>query len=580
MEPETQSRKRKKTVADEVAEGMKAEEKGAASFGEQVKTAMGWGTDVEVEKNATASLPPPASRLVNVPLDLLSESPTNPRKTFGGMDALAQSLKAVGMMVPLIVRKLAGSELHEIVAGHRRFRAAKEAGLESVPCDVRALNDVQVLEIQITENLQRVDLTELEEAEAYESMQGRFGYSVEQIAAKVGTSKATVYSRLKLTALCGEARKAMADGVLPGSVAVPLARLPTHALQAKALKEMTSRFADDNGQFQVISARPAIDWVQREFCHTLKSAPFSLKDEMLLPEAGSCDACPKNSKSATPGLFDDLRQAGQVCTDVGCFRQKASAAWAKKAAAEEKKGAKVLKLDEGAKLFPHGSQLPYGSKYVDMSEPNHADSKKRTWGELWERQPEDKRPQRVVAPDREMKAHDLVERDALVKALADGGLKWAQVEMSRSEDLKEEKTEAKELREAHDTRQKVVAAAALKIADSVARVGMDDVAWRMLARGLAGQWQRKEILDALGWESVEEKIERGQRQDLVRFLFVKAIVEGDDGDVSDGYSDPLKRFAKAHAVSLSDIEKAIENSEKAEALMGAKKFNPKSKKEQ
>jgi len=572
MKPKTQSRSGKKTVADDVTEGMKAKEKGTASFVEQVKTEMGWGADVE--KNAAALLPPPASQLVTIPIDLLSESPTNPRKTFGGMDALAQSIKAVGMMVPLIVREMAGSERLEIVAGHRRFRAAKEAGLASVPCDVRALNDVQVLEIQITENLQRVDLTELEEAEAYESMQVRFRYSVEQIAARVGTSKATVYSRLKLTALCGEARKAMADGVLPSSVAVPLARLPTHALQAKALKEMTSRFADDDGQSQVISARPAIDWVQREFCRSLRGAPFSLKDAMLLPDAGGCDVCPKNSKSATPGLFDDLRQAGQVCTDVGCFRQKASAAWAKKAAAEEKKGAKVLGLDEGAKLFSSGSQLPYGSRYVDMSEPNHADSKKRTWGELWERQPEDKRPQRVVAPDREMKAHDLVERDALVKALAESGLKWAQIETSRSENLKAEKTEAKELREAHDIRQKVVAAAALKIADSVARVGMDDAAWRVLARGLAGQWQRKEILDALGWESVEEKIERGQRQDLVRFLFVKAIIDGDDGDASDGYSDSLKMFAKAHAVSLADIEKAIENSEKAEALMGAKKVSP------
>lgn len=544
----------------------------APSFEDQLKSAM---PSIVKETGNDASLvkfPTPAKTIAYFPLKALRESPTNPRKTYAKMEQLIASVKSGGLLVPLIVRPVAreGDQpfVYEIVAGHRRFRAAKEAGLRDAPCDVRSLTDAQVTEIQITENLQRSDLTDLEEAETYETLRDVHKYTVDQIATKIGTSKATVYSRLKLLALCPEARKALGDGLLPPSVAVPLARLPTHKLQASALKAMKERWVYD----EKIGAREAVDFLQRDFCRSLRGASFSLKDDGLVPEAGSCSACPKNSANAVPGLFEDLKGAGQTCTDVPCFESKQKAGWKRTAEKEEKKGAKVLTLDEGAKLYQYG-QLAYQTKYVELATKNHADPKKRTWGELYDLAGE-AAPPRIVAPDKGMAVHELVDREALVKVLAETkGFKWAEAETERSASLKDEKPKDREKREASEAREEAMALAVAKAAAVYAKDVKDDPVWRLMATGLCSTFASKEVLEALGWEDVD-RITSGKATvaECVRFVIVKTLLADRDVDYSEGYPESLKRWTRLMDVDVGAIFDAQAATAEAEKLMkGSKK---------
>lgn len=551
----------------------------APSFTEELKAAIGVNPDGAGNEAALVKFPTPAKTIAYFPLKALRESPTNPRKTYAKMEQLIASVKSGGLLVPLIVRSIAreGDQpfVYEIVAGHRRFRAAKEAGLKEVPCDVRELTDAQVTEIQITENLQRSDLTDLEEAETYETMRDVHNYSVDQIATKIGVSKATVYSRLKLLALCPEARKALADGLLPASVAVPLARLPTHKLQASALKTMKDRwtFEGADGVRETIGVRDAVQFLQREFCRSLKGASFSLKDETLVPEAGACSDCPKNTANGKPGLFEDLKGAGQTCTDVSCFDSKAKANWKRTAEKEEKRGAKVLSLDEGEKLYAYG-QLAYQAKYVELDAKNHADPKKRTWGELLELLPAESAPPRVVAADKALEPHSLVDREALVKALAESkGFKWAETEVDRATSLKEERPAEREKRQQAELREQSMHLAIAKAASVYAKDVKDDPLWRLLASSQASTYANPEVLNALGWDDLE-RITSGKASvaECVRFVIVKTLLSDHDADYSEGYPESLKRWTKTQGADVGDIEKAQAAAAEAEKLMkGSKK---------
>jgi ParB/RepB/Spo0J family partition protein len=142
------------------------------------------------------------------------------------LQELARNIKAVQVIEPIIVRPKAGREepeIFEIVAGERRWRASREAGLEAIPAIVRALDDGEVLEIQLVENLHREGLHELEEAEGYEILMQQHRYDIEQLCAKVGRSRAYVYARLKLLALDKKSREAFYAGKLTAATALLLA---------------------------------------------------------------------------------------------------------------------------------------------------------------------------------------------------------------------------------------------------------------------------------------------------------------------------------------------------------------------
>jgi ParB family chromosome partitioning protein len=202
--------------------------------------------------NTNGEALPEKQDLRNVPLSSLVESQTNPRKAFDadGLKGLIESVREKGVLVPLLVRPCeddAGTEGYEIVAGARRYRAAKAAKLAEVPCIVRDLNDQQALEVQVIENLQRTDVSELEEADGYQLLMDRGAYDVQALAKKVGKSKEYIYGRLKLRELSAPAKKQLAAGKITAGHAVVLAR-QREEVQLELLDQVTDKYNPLNVQ--------------------------------------------------------------------------------------------------------------------------------------------------------------------------------------------------------------------------------------------------------------------------------------------------------------------------------------------
>jgi ParB family chromosome partitioning protein len=140
----------------------------------------------------------PGEKIQQVSLASISPSPLQPRKRFApeALQELVDSIRQHGIIQPLIVRTSEGK--HELIAGERRWRAAQEAGLREVPVIVRHATDLEVLEISLIENLQRADLNPIEEAQGYARLAGEFGMRQEDIALKVGRSRAAVANAVRL----------------------------------------------------------------------------------------------------------------------------------------------------------------------------------------------------------------------------------------------------------------------------------------------------------------------------------------------------------------------------------------------
>lgn len=316
-----------------------------------------------------------------IPIAKLVESPSNHRrKSWGDLDELAASIASKGVLVPICVRPAPAGLVEgafEIVYGHRRFRAATKAGLAEMPALVRHLNDIEVIEAQVIENADREDVHPLEEAEGLEQLLAPRGpYSVDDIAAKLGKSRGTIYARLKLLDLTKESREAFYEGKVSPSTALYLARVPAE-LQPAALQAITPRWRDaDAGP---MPAREASRILQQEFMHDLAAAPFALDDAELVPAAGACTTCPKRT-GAQADLFADVEGAN-VCTAPDCYREKVDAVWARKKAAAEAGGARVLSEKEARAAFD-GRYLRYGGEFVEPDSHCERDPKQRSYAKL------------------------------------------------------------------------------------------------------------------------------------------------------------------------------------------------------
>jgi len=280
------------------------------------------------------------------------ESPTNPRKQYSGIEELAESIRTYGVLQPILVRP-SESNAYECVFGHRRLRAAKLLGLEAIPATIRDLTDTEVLEAQLIENTQRQDIHPLEEGAAYHQLHESLGYTVDEIAAKVGKSRETVYARMKLCALSDGPRAALLEGTLTPSIALLIARIPVEKLQDEALKKLTTK----NYEGDPPSYRSALEIVQRDFMLRLAGAPFSPKAADLVPGVCACVVCPKRT-GAQPDIFPDVSHA-DVCTDPTCFAAKRDAAWAVRAAKAKDEGQRVLSAKESKAAFGYENRPSY-----------------------------------------------------------------------------------------------------------------------------------------------------------------------------------------------------------------------------
>jgi ParB family transcriptional regulator, chromosome partitioning protein len=152
-----------------------------------------------------------------VPIELIRPGAFQPRRRFADaeLEALAQSIKEKGILQPLLVRPLAGEEVDfELVAGERRWRAAQRVGLHDVPVIVRSITDSEALEIALVENLQREDLSPLEEAEAYSRLINELGRTQASLADAVGKSRSHVANTVRLLSLPAPVRRRLDEGEL------------------------------------------------------------------------------------------------------------------------------------------------------------------------------------------------------------------------------------------------------------------------------------------------------------------------------------------------------------------------------
>lgn len=296
-------------------------------------------------------------------------SKTN-RKRFSQakLDELAASIRAKGVAQPILLRRVEPTahepQQYEIVAGERRFRASIIAGLATIPAMLRILSDVEALELQILENLQRDDPHPLEEAEGYERLMLERNYDVDQLADKLNKSRSYVYGRLKLCALTTSVREQFLDDKFSAATALLIARIPNPALQVKAAKEVCE--TDCWGEPK--SYRAQRDLLRQRFMLDLKNAIFAIKDAGLLVDVGSCTDCPKRSGNQQDAFQGEKHE--NLCTDPDCFAEK-TAAHSKKAKQKAAElGQTVISGEEAKKIMPN----TYGNLkggYTDVDHEFH-----------------------------------------------------------------------------------------------------------------------------------------------------------------------------------------------------------------
>jgi ParB family chromosome partitioning protein len=270
-----------------------------------------------------------ATEYRNVPLSVLNESKTNPRRTFEptALKELAESIRSQGVLSPLLVRPLPENGF-EIIAGARRYRAAQMAEQSTVPVRIVNLSDAASLEAQLVENLIRSEIHPMEEAQGFRALLDldEPKYSIEQIAAKVGKSPVFVASRLKLADLVPAAVDAFYADEIGVGHALLLAKLPGN-VQEQALSACFKEVYNNGAKPAriLLPVRNLQFWIDSNILLVLKDAPFNKRDAQLVPAAGSCADCPKRTGHNKLLFGDDLGRQGDRCTDPNCFQAKVSA---------------------------------------------------------------------------------------------------------------------------------------------------------------------------------------------------------------------------------------------------------------
>ncbi|HYM73689.1 MAG TPA: ParB/RepB/Spo0J family partition protein [Stellaceae bacterium] len=203
-----------------------------------------------------------------IAIELIRPGVYQPRRYFDEteLEALAQSIREKGVLQPLLVRPVDEAEAaFELVAGERRWRAAQRAGLHQVPVLIRVLADAEALEIALIENLQREDLSALEEAEAYRRLMQEFGRTQAALGEAVGKSRSHVANTLRLLGLPETVRRQLEEGALTaGHARALLAAADPAAVAAEIIRRglnvrMTERLVQGRTARPATSARPAPD---------------------------------------------------------------------------------------------------------------------------------------------------------------------------------------------------------------------------------------------------------------------------------------------------------------------------------
>lgn len=206
-------------------------------MGTQKKSGLGRGLDALFSSAITDS----EDSVKTVPVTSIIPNPMQPRTIFNQDELidLADSIKEHGVIQPLIVNEKPDGQ-YVLIAGERRLRAAQMAGLSTVPVISRTADDQELLELALIENIQREDLSPLEAAEAYKSLEENFNLTHEEISKRVGKNRTSVTNTMRLLKLPGEVRKALLDKKITEGHARALLSLPTAQSQISAMNHVVS----------------------------------------------------------------------------------------------------------------------------------------------------------------------------------------------------------------------------------------------------------------------------------------------------------------------------------------------------
>lgn len=228
------------------------------------KGGLGRGLDALFEDNSDLS-----SSVSELRISQIEPNRAQPRRHFDeqALAELAESISQHGVVQPLLVRPLPGG-VYQIVAGERRWRASRLAGLESVPAIVRELDDEQTAEIALIENLQREDLNAIEEAEGYRVLTEKYGLTQEQAARRVGKSRPAVANALRLLTLPAEITDRIRSGEISAGHGRALLAITDDALREKAVAMILAgasvrdieRLAQNKTAGRKNSPKPADRW--------------------------------------------------------------------------------------------------------------------------------------------------------------------------------------------------------------------------------------------------------------------------------------------------------------------------------
>ena len=231
------------------------------------------------------------------------------------LNDLVDSIKQHGILQPILVRTGVAGEF-EIIAGQRRYLAAKAAGLTEIPVMLRDIVDSDITELQIIENLNRADLTPIDECDAYVALMEAQKIDAALVAVKVGKHHKYVMARLKLHSLIEVFRVLIRKGQLSLELGIRLGSYDNKA-QTSIYKEVVPKGFEGNLQIN--------NYIFNRYQGDLKEVSFELSDTTLIPAVGSCTGCPYNTASAN--LFGDANKPR--CTRIWCFEDKVEAQFRK-----------------------------------------------------------------------------------------------------------------------------------------------------------------------------------------------------------------------------------------------------------
>ena len=213
-----------------------------------------------------------------LPLEKVIPNPSQPRMTWHEetLQELAASIKEHGVLQPILVRP--SGDLYEIIAGERRWRSSKIAGKETIPAIVERFDDATALEIALIENLQREDLSPLDEAVIYQKMTGELGYSIRELAGKLGKDKGYVENRLRLASAPDDVREMVAKRYDTLSAAYELMKLEDKRRRRSLAKQILA------GQLTLIRLHDRVERILNPQARSSKAEPAipPLRDDALI----------------------------------------------------------------------------------------------------------------------------------------------------------------------------------------------------------------------------------------------------------------------------------------------------------